>query len=320
MGQYIQYVLDLIEYANGDAKTTRWGRERVKAGHPEPFNLKYIGLGNEALISRVFTERFTMIYEAVRAKYPDLVVIGTTRPSCEGTDYEEGSALADRLKLPMVDEHNYNTPGWYINHQDYYDHYDRSKSKVYLGEYAAHAPGRVNNMETALSTALYLTSIERNGDVVSMASYAPLLAKEGRTQWTPDLIYFNNTDVRLTTDYYVQQLFGRNSGSEYLPSTVLLDRKEKNVRNRVGVSVVKDGESGALVVKLVNLLPVAVKTDVEIPSLAGHQAVGQKTVLSGRPSDTNAVPVESAMEIGEKFPYEMPAYSFTVIRIKRECK
>ena len=220
----------------------------------------------------------------------------------------------------MVDEHNYNTPGWYINHQDYYDHYDRSKSKVYLGEYAAHAPGRVNNMETALSTALYLTSIERNGDVVSMASYAPLLAKEGRTQWTPDLIYFNNTDVRLTTDYYVQQLFGQNSGSEYFPSIVLLDRKEKNVRNRVGVSMVKDGESGDLIVKLVNLLPVAVKADVEIPSLAGHQAVGQKTILSGRPSDTNAVPVESAMEIGEKFPYEMPAYSFTVIRIKRECK
>lgn len=247
MGQYIQDVLDLIEYANGDAKTTRWGRERAKAGHPEPFNLKYIGLGNEDLISRVFTERFTMIYEAIRAKYPDIVVIGTTGPSCEGTDYEEGWALANRLKLPMVDEHNYNTPGWYINHQDYYDHYDRSKSKVYLGEYAAHAPGRVNNMETALSTALYLTSIERNGDVVSMASYAPLLAKEGRTQWTPDLIYFNNTDVRLTTDYYVQQLFGRNSGSEYLPSTVLLDRKEKNVRNRVGVSVVKDGESGDLV-------------------------------------------------------------------------
>ena len=108
MGQYIQDVLDLIEYANGDAKTTRWGRERAKAGHPEPFNLKYIGLGNEDLISRVFTERFTMIYEAVRAKYPDIVVIGTTGPSCEGTDYEEGWALADRLKLPMVDEHNYN--------------------------------------------------------------------------------------------------------------------------------------------------------------------------------------------------------------------
>lgn len=317
MGQYVQDVLDLIEYANGDAKTTRWGRERAKAGHPEPFNLKYIGLGNEDLISRVFTERFTMIYEAIREKYPEITVIGTTGPFSEGTDYEEGWALADRLKLPMVDEHNYNTPGWFIYNQDYYDHYDRNKSKVYLGEYAAHAPGRPSNIETALAAALFLTSVERNGDVVSMTSYAPLLAKEGHTQWRPDLIYFNNTEVKPTVDYYVQKMYGQNAGSEYLPSTLTVDNRRHDVRSRVGVSVVKDGESGDLVVKLVNLLPVAVKADVEIPSLAGRQAEGQRTVLSGRPSDTNAVPVESAMEIGEKFPYEMPAYSFTVIRIKR---
>lgn len=317
MGQYVQDVLDLIEYANGDAKTTRWGRERAKAGHPEPFNLKYIGLGNEDLISRVFTERFTMIYEAIREKYPEITVIGTTGPFSEGTDYEEGWALADRLKLPMVDEHNYNTPGWFIYNQDYYDHYDRNKSKVYLGEYAAHAPGRPSNIETALAAALFLTSVERNGDVVSMTSYAPLLAKEGHTQWRPDLIYFNNTEVKPTVDYYVQKMYGQNAGSEYLPSTLTVDNRSHDVRSRVGVSVVKDGESGDLVVKLVNLLPVAVKADVEIPSLAGRQAEGQRTVLSGRPSDTNAIPVESAMEIGEKFPYEMPAYSFTVIRIKR---
>lgn len=314
MGQYVQDVLDLIEYANGDAKTTRWGRERAKAGHPEPFNLKYIGLGNEDLISRVFTERFTMIYEAIREKYPEITVIGTTGPFSEGTDYEEGWALADRLKLPMVDEHNYNTPGWFIYNQDYYD---RNKSKVYLGEYAAHAPGRPSNIETALAAALFLTSVERNGDVVSMTSYAPLLAKEGHTQWRPDLIYFNNTEVKPTVDYYVQKMYGQNAGSEYLPSTLTVDNRRHDVRSRVGVSVVKDGESGDLVVKLVNLLPVAVKADVEIPSLAGRQAEGQRTVLAGRPSDTDAVPVESAMEIGEKFPYEMPAYSFTVIRIKR---
>lgn len=317
MGQYVQDVLDLIEYANGDAKTTRWGRERAKAGHPEPFNLKYIGLGNEDLISRVFTERFTMIYEAIREKYPEITVIGTTGPFSEGTDYEEGWALADRLKLPMVDEHNYNTPGWFIYNQDYYDHYDRNKSKVYLGEYAAHAPGRPSNIETALAAALFLTSVERNGDVVSMTSYAPLLAKEGHTQWRPDLIYFNNTEVKPTVDYYVQKMYGQNAGSEYLPSTLTVDNRRHDVRSRVGVSVVKDGESGDLVVKLVNLLPVAVKADVEIPSLAGRQAEGQRTVLSGRPSDTDAVPVESTMEIGEKFPYEMPPYSFTVIRIKR---
>ena len=317
MGQYVQDVLDLIEYANGDAKTTRWGRERAKAGHPEPFNLKYIGLGNEDLISRVFTERFTMIYEAIREKYPEITVIGTTGPFSEGTDYEEGWALADRLKLPMVDEHNYNTPGWFIYNQDYYDHYDRNKSKVYLGEYAAHAPGRPSNIETALAAALFLTSVERNGDVVSMTSYAPLLAKEGHTQWRPDLIYFNNTEVKPTVDYYVQKMYGQNAGSEYLPSTLTVDNRRHDVRSRVGVSVVKDGESGDLVVKLVNLLPMAVKADVEIPSLAGRHAGGQRTVLSGRPSDTDAVPVESTMEIGEKFPYEMPAYSFTVIRIKR---
>ena len=317
MGQYVQDVLDLIEYANGDAKTTRWGRERAKAGHPEPFNLKYIGLGNEDLISRVFTERFTMIYEAIWEKYPEITVIGTTGPFSEGTDYEEGWALADRLELPMVDEHNYNTPGWFIYNQDYYDRYDRNKSKVYLGEYAAHAPGRPSNIETALAAALFLTSVERNSDVVSMTSYAPLLAKEGHTQWRPDLIYFNNTEVKPTVDYYVQQMYGQNAGSEYLPSVLTVDNRRHDVRSRVGVSVVKDGETGDLIVKLVNLLPVAVKADVEIPSLAGRQAEGQRTVLSGRPSDTNAIPVESAMEIGEKLPYEMPAYSFTVIRIKR---
>lgn len=317
MGQYVQDVLDLIEYANGDAKTTRWGRERAKAGHPEPFNLKYIGLGNEDLISRVFTERFTMIYEAIWEKYPEITVIGTTGPFSEGTDYEEGWALADRLELPMVDEHNYNTPGWFIYNQDYYDRYDRNKSKVYLGEHAAHAPGRPSNIETALAAALFLTSVERNSDVVSMTSYAPLLAKEGHTQWRPDLIYFNNTEVKPTVDYYVQQMYGQNAGSEYLPSVLTVDNRRHDVRSRVGVSVVKDGETGDLIVKLVNLLPVAVKADVEIPSLAGRQAEGQRTVLSGRPSDTNAIPVESAMEIGEKLPYEMPAYSFTVIRIKR---
>ena len=274
-------------------------------------------MGNEDLISRVFTERFTMIYEAIREKYPEITVIGTTGPFSEGTDYEEGWALADRLKLPMVDEHNYNTPGWFIYNQDYYDHYDRNKSKVYLGEYAAHAPGRPSNIETALAAALFLTSVERNGDVVSMTSYAPLLAKEGHTQWRPDLIYFNNTEVKPTVDYYVQKMYGQNAGSEYLPSTLTVDNRSHDVRSRVGVSVVKDGESGDLVVKLVNLLPMAVKADVEIPSLAGRQAEGQRTVLSGRPSDTDAVPVESTMEIGEKFPYEMSAYSFTVIRIKR---
>ena len=139
-----------------------------------------------------------MIFNAVKEKYPEVTVIGTVGPFYEGSDYEEGWKFATKMGIPMVDEHYYNTPGWFINNQDFYDRYDRNKAKVYLGEYAAHLPGRPNNMETALAEALYLTSVERNADVVTMTSYAPLLAKEGHTQWNPDLIYFNNTEVKPT--------------------------------------------------------------------------------------------------------------------------
>ena len=316
MGQYIQDVLDLIEYANGDAKKTVWGRERAKAGHPEPFNLKYLGVGNEDMISDIFEERFTMIYKAVKEKYPDIVVIGTTGPFSEGTDYEEGWALADKLGIPMVDEHNYNSPGWFIHNQDYYDHYDRQKSKVYLGEYAAHIPGRHSNMETALATALFLTSVERNADVVTMTSYAPLLAKEGYIQWNPDLIYFNNKEVKPTVDYYVQQLYGQNAGNEYITSKVSLDNNQVSVRKRVGVSVVRDVSSGDLIIKLVNLLPVSVNAELELPSLKGKNVSAVKTVLAGQPNDAKARPVSGNMEVSEQFLYEMPAYSFSIIRIQ----
>ncbi|MDR0573447.1 MAG: carbohydrate binding domain-containing protein, partial [Tannerella sp.] len=211
MENYIQEVFDLVEYANGDSHTP-YGKMRAEAGHPAPFNLKYIGVGNEDLISDAFEERFTMIYNAMKEKHPEIIVIGTVGPFCEGTDYEEGWKLSDKLNLQMVDEHYYQTPGWFLNNQDFYDKYDRARSaNVYLGEYAAHLPGRPNNLETALCEALYLTSLERNGDVVEMTSFAPLLAKEGHTNWNPDLIYFNNKEVKPTVGYYVQQLYGQNS-------------------------------------------------------------------------------------------------------------
>ena len=316
MAQYIQDVLDLIEYANGDARKTVWGRERAKAGHSEPFNLKYIGVGNEDLISDIFEERFTMIYKAIKEKYPDMIVIGTAGPSCEGTDYEEGWALADKLGIPMVDEHNYNAPGWFIHNQDYYDHYDRTKSKVYLGEYAAHISKRISNMETALATALFLTSVERNADVVTMTSYAPLLAKEGYTQWHPDLIYFNNKEVKPTVDYYVQQMYGQNAGNEYITSKVSLDNNQSGVKNRVGVSVARDGRTGDLIVKLVNMLPVSVHTNMEIPSLKGSKMTATKTILSGQPNDEKVYPTLGNMEVSDLSYCELPAYSFTVIRIQ----
>jgi alpha-L-arabinofuranosidase len=136
MDEYVQEILDLVEWANG-AANSKWGKLRAEAGHPAPFNLKYIGIGNEDLISDVFEDRFTMIYKAIRQKHPEITVIGTAGPFHEGADYRQGWALATKLQVPLVDEHYYEEPGWFINNQDYYDHYDRNKAKVYLGEYAS---------------------------------------------------------------------------------------------------------------------------------------------------------------------------------------
>lgn len=315
MDEYVQEVLDLIEWANGD-KSTKWGKIRAAAGHPEPFNLKYIGIGNEDLITDVFEERFTMIYKAVVEKHPEIIVIGTVGPFYTGTDYVEGWDLATRLKVPVVDEHYYQPPGWFIHNQNFYDRYDRSKSKVYLGEYAAHLPGRPNNIETALSEALHLTSVERNADVVVMTSYAPLLAKDGFTQWTPDLIYFNNTEVKPTTGYYVQKLFGQNAGDVYIPSQISLSDKREEVKKRVSLSVVRDSKTNDIILKLVNLLPAPVETDFDFSGLniAGQEAV--VSVLKGLPADSKVLPVESKIQVSEKQAYTLPPYSLSVIRIK----
>ena len=318
MGAYIQDILDLIEWANGDAKKTKWGKIRAESGHPKPFNLKYIGIGNEDLITDVFEERFTMIYLAIKEKYPEMIVVGTVGPFNEGTDYVEGWKLADKLGVPMVDEHYYQSPGWFLHNQDFYDKYDRSKkTKVYLGEYATHIPGRRANMETALTEALYLAALERNGDVVHMSSYAPLLAKDGRTQWNPDLIYFNNREVRPTTGYYVQKLYGQNAGDHYIPSQINLDNQDGRVKLRVGSSIVRDSKTGDVIVKLVNLLPVSIETDVRLPGMDGIQSSATRTVLAGAPEAT-PLPVTDTIEAGTSFKQELPAYSFTVIRLKTQ--
>lgn len=313
MDEYIQDILDLIEYANGDPKKTKWGKIRAASGHPKSFNLKYIGIGNEDLITDVFKERFTMIFQAIKKKYPDITVIGTVGPSCEGSDYEEGWNFADRLGLLMVDEHNYRTPGWFIYNQHFYDCYDRNKSKVYLGEYAAHLPGRLNNIETALSEALFLISVERNADVVDMVSYAPLLAKEGYIQWKPDLIYFNNKEVKPTVNYYVQQLFSNHGGDEYIASSVELDNNRDDVKQRIAVSFVRDSQTGNMVLKLVNLLPVSVESEIFIPGISPQKSV--QIVLKGNPKDETVRPNYSDIQLQEKFTYNLPAYSFTVIPI-----
>ncbi|MFD2289122.1 alpha-L-arabinofuranosidase [Pedobacter petrophilus] len=314
MDQYIQDIVDLVEYANGDVNTT-WGKKRAEAGHPKPFNLKYIGIGNEDQITEVFKERFTLIYKALQKKHPEITIIGTAGPFFEGTDYEEGWKIATDLKVPIIDEHYYQSPGWFINNQDFYDQYDRSKSKVYLGEYAASLPGgNKTNLETALAEALYLTSLERNGDVVCMASYAPLIAKDGHTQWNPDLIYFNNSEVKPTTGYFIQQLYGNNAGDQYLPSELKLSNNQDQVAKRIAISTVKNTKTNELFIKLVNLLPVSVNTSIDLSEVATIEKTALKTEISGNPSERLIMPATSKVNIED--PLKLPAYSFTVLKIK----
>ncbi len=319
MPEYVQDVLDLIEYANGPV-TSVWGSKRAAAGHPEPFNLKYIGIGNEDMITEVFVPRFKMIYEAVQAKHPEVAVVGTVGPFYEGTDYDLGWDLARELSIPYVDEHYYVSPGWLIYNQDYYDDYQRGpgKTQVYLGEWASHLPGRPSNLETALSEALYLTSVERNADVVALSSYAPLLSKDNHTQWRPDLIYFNNTEIRPTVDYYVQQLYGQNSGDQYIPAATQLTSEDEKAIARVGSSIVRDSATGDLIIKLANLLPVEVTPQLNLSTLGivgGSEAKAK--VISGRPTDDKLTPVSTQASIGldGAVRYVMPPYSFTVIRV-----
>ncbi|MDR1022870.1 MAG: carbohydrate binding domain-containing protein [Prevotellaceae bacterium] len=316
MGDYIQDIFDLIEWANGNPKASKWAKMRADAGHPAPFNLKYLGVGNEDLISDVFEERFTMIYEAVKEKYPEIVVIGTAGPFWEGSDYVAGWVLGAKLGVPMLDEHYYNPPGWYIHNQQYYDRYDRSKPSVYLGEYAAHLPNRSNNIETMLAEALHLINVERNGDIVSMTSYAPLLAKEGFTQWNPNLIYFNNSEVKPTVGYHMQKLFGVNAGDEYIASRIKLSDEKDAVAKRVASSVVRDSKTGDIIIKLANLLPVEVKANLDLSSLNLPTTEVIRNVLAGRPDDKAAKPVESITTISGIKESTLPAYSLTVLRIR----
>lgn len=317
MDAYIQDIFDLIEWANGDPKTNKWAKMRADAGHPKPFNLKYIGIGNEDLISDVFEERFEMIFDALKESYPEITVIGTAGPFSEGSDYERGWEFATELGVSMVDEHYYQPPGWYIYNQDFYDKYDRDKAKVYLGEYAAHLPGRPNNIETALAEALHLITCERNGDIVELTSYAPLFAKEKFTQWNPNLIYFNNTEVKPTVGYYVQQLFGQNDGNKYIPTYLDIDNNNDKVRKRVASSIVRNDKTNEVIIKLVNLLPVEVNTQLNIDDLNLETDDVVKTVLTGKPDDRTAQPIESKVSLKDADKITIPAYSFTVLKFKQ---
>ena len=260
MPQYVQDVLDLVEWANGDPSTSKWAKMRADAGHPAPFNLKMVEIGNEDLISTDFEKRYLMICKALKQKHPEIEVIGTVGPfHYPSSDYIEGWKIAKENKqwIDAVDEHYYEKPGWFINHQDYYDNYDRKAPKVYLGEYAANGN---NELDRALAEGIHLCNVERNADVVEMTSYAPLLCKNGYSNWNPDMIYFDNSEkIRLTESYKMQKMFGQHAGDTYIASELNLSAALKRY---VGTSVVKDSKTGKTWLKVVNALPRTLKLQV----------------------------------------------------------
>lgn len=314
MDDYVQEVLDLIEWANGPP-TSKWGSLRAAAGHPEPFNLEYIGIGNEDKITPEFKQRFKMIYDAVRAKHPEITIIGTVGPFPDGEDFTKGWEYADALKVPVIDEHYYKEPQWFINNQYRYDGYDRDKAHVYLGEYASWG----NKMHNAIAEAIYMVGLERNGDVVRMASYAPLLAKKGRTQWKTDLIFFDNKAICLTPNYYVQQLFSLNQGDVVFKDVFSIAPADSTL----AASCVRESSSGDLILKIVNGGKTQRDVKADLTSFGRISATAEQIVLSGDADAENTFenptkisPVRSTVKVQKAFSYAAPAMSLTVIRIK----
>lgn len=316
MQEYIQEVLDLIEWANGP-ETSEWGAKRAAAGHPAPFGLEYIGIGNEDKITAEFEERFTLIFDAIKAKHPEITVIGTSGPFHSGEDFEKGWEIANNLNVPVVDEHYYTQPEWLLSNLQRYDGYSRQECQVYLGEYASWG----NKVRNAIAEAAYMIALERNGDVVKMASYAPLLAKKDFTQWKTDMIFFDNVTICPTPNYYVQKLFSVNRGDHYFNNVISIDKND----TLLAASCVRNSITGDIIIKLVNAGGEGKSIDINLSKFK-HLAEAEQTILTGDPDAENSfedpgrvVPVESDIIVGKTFKYNAPAMSLTVIRIKSKA-
>ena len=314
MDKWTQDALDLIEWANGDA-STKWGKVRADAGHPAPFNLKYLGLGNEEKISPEFEERFKYMYNKIKAKYPDIVIVGTAGPGShpDNPDYKNGWRIAEEVGLPIIDEHYYEPRDYFLTNRQY-DNYPRNrKTKVYLGEYAA----KDKKLIDALAEGLYLLHVERNADVVVMTSYAPLFARKGATNWNPDLIYFDNHRPYLTCSYYVQQIFGQSSGDYYYGDCV----KFNSNSNLLGQSVIYDSKTKKLFVKVCNAGGSAAQATIDLSRFKVNTGA-VKTTLSGNPNDENTydrqpvMPMKEDVSIKAKFTEKIEPYSFIMWTIQ----
>ena len=245
---YIEDALDLIEFANGPITST-WGKIRADMGHPAPFNLKMIAIGNEQW-GTLYTERLEPFVKAIRAKYPNIKIIGSSGPQAEGKDFDFLWPEMKRIGVDLVDEHYYRSPEWFLSNANRYDSYDRNGPKVFAGEYACHAPDKENSFLTALSEAAFMTGLERNADVVHLCTYAPLFAHKEAWQWRPDLIWFDNLSFVKTPNYYVQQLFGNNAGTHVLALT--MNGKAVSGQQNLYATAASDATDNTLIIKIAN--------------------------------------------------------------------
>jgi alpha-N-arabinofuranosidase len=322
---YVQDALDLIEFANGDVNTA-WGRVRSDMGHPKPFNLKFIGVGNEQW-GPDYIERFKVFQKAIKSKYPNIAIVSGAGPFPEGDFFDYGTAELKKLNAEIIDEHYYKDPAWFRKNVTRYDNYDRKGPKIFAGEYAAQSvaaasPLNKNNWECAFSEAAFMTGMERNAEVVHLTSYAPLLAHVDGWQWTPDMIWFNNLQSYGTPNYYVQKLFSNNKGTDLI--NITKDGKAVIGQNDLFASAVKDVNSKEVILKIVNAAASAQNVSIDVKG-AKLDTKGTAIILKGDGvNDENSFespmkisPKESEFKLkGSQIQYDFPAYSVTVLKVK----
>lgn len=325
---YIQDCLDLIEFANGDVNTT-WGKKRAEMGHPAPFNLKFLAVGNEQW-DNLYYERLRPFVKAIKAKYPNIKLIGTSGPDSEGEMFDKGWKAMKELKADLVDEHFYRDEHWFLSHGLRYEGYDRKGPKVFAGEYACHGKGKKwNHFETSLYEAAFMTDLERNADVVDMATYAPLFAHVDGWQWRPDMIWYDNTRMFKTVSYYVQQMYACNKGTNVLPLTM----NGKAVAGQEGqdglfASAVVDKQKGEVIVKVANTSDNTQEVTLNLNGLKGSRSASLTTLQCDNMDAENTLdnpnkirPVETTATCESKknatvLSDKLPAKSFRMYKIK----
>ena len=275
LDNYIQDALDLIEFANGDVNT-KWGKVRADMGHPAPFNLKFVGIGNEQW-GKEYPERLEPFIKAIRKAHPEIKIVGSSGPNSEGKEFDYLWPEMKRLKADLVDEHFYRPENWFLNEGARYDNYDRKGPKVFAGEYACHGKGKKwNHFNAALLEAAFMTGLERNADIVHMATYAPLFAHVEGWQWRPDMIWFDNLNSVRTVSYYVQQLYGHHKGTNVL--SLMMNKKPvtgAEGQNGLFASAVYDKNKNEIIVKVANT------SDRAQPLSLKFEGLKKQDVLSG---------------------------------------